>query len=95
VGDLGRPSKLDGTHLDRRLGCDVGLAVQASVVRGDGLLHVSGEVVPQMPAIRDLDSVRRTGTDTFGVGPGPIPTHHRGAGMFGRPGGERGGLAVG
>jgi hypothetical protein len=46
------------TALTRALGHDQGAAdaevAQAAVVCGDGLLHVLGQVVPQVPAVGDL-----------------------------------------
>jgi hypothetical protein len=38
---------------------------QAAVVTGNGLLDVAGEVVPEMPAVGDLDRLRRRGGGGF------------------------------
>lgn len=47
-----------------------------------------------MPAISDLYRLRGAGACAFGVGTGAVSAYHRGAGVFGQPGGEGGGLAV-
>jgi hypothetical protein len=65
------------------------------MVHGDGLLHVLGQVVPQVPAVGDLDRGRRALPGAVGVGAGPVPADHLGAGMRAQPAGEGVGLAVG
>ena len=47
-----------------------------------------------MPAVGDLDRVRRAGPGALGVVAGPVPADHRGAGMGFQPGLEAGGLPV-
>lgn len=71
------------------------MAAQAAVMRGDGLLHALGEVVPQMPAIGDLDRVGCAGARALGVGAGAVSTDHLRAGMREQPRGERVGLPIG
>jgi len=39
----------------------------------DGLLDSTDQVVPQVPAVGDLDGVRGTGADAVGVGASPVP----------------------
>src|ERR1700685_3290794 len=46
---------------------------EAAAVRGDRLLGVFSQVVPQVPAVSDLDRGRRAGPGALGVGPGPVP----------------------
>jgi hypothetical protein len=69
--------------------------VQAAVVRGDSLLHLLGQVVPQVPTVGHLDRIGGAGSRAFGVGPGAVSTDHLGAGMRAQPGGERVGLPIG
>jgi hypothetical protein len=45
-------------------------------VAGDGLGGVLGEVVPQVPAVRDLDRAGGAIAGAFGVGSGPVPADH-------------------
>lgn len=42
-------------------------------------LHRLGQVVPQMPAVGDLDRPRRTGTGRLGVRAGTIAADHLGS----------------
>jgi hypothetical protein len=53
------------------------------------LLEVLSEVVPQVPAISDLDGPWRAGAGALGVGAGPVAADHHRAGMVLKPGGER------
>ena len=48
-----------------------------------------------MPPVGDLDRVGCAVPATLGVGTGPVPADHLGAGMRLEPRGERAGLAVG
>jgi hypothetical protein len=68
--------------------------VQAAVVGGDGLLHVLGQVVPQMPAVGDLDRRRCPMPSSIGVGAGPVPADHLGARVLAQPPGEGVGFPV-
>ena len=43
---------------------------------GDGLAGVLAQVVPQVPAVRDLDRARRAGPGGLGVGAPPVPADH-------------------
>lgn len=54
----------------------------AHAVGGDFLEYGLGEVVPQVPAIRDLHRGGQRPADRFGVGAGPIPADHLHAGML-------------
>jgi hypothetical protein len=68
--------------------------LQAATVAKHGLLDVFGEVVPQMPAIGDLDGVGCTLTGAVGVGAGAVPADHLGAWVLAEPAGERGCFSV-
>ena len=61
---------------------------------GHRLLGVFGQVVPQMPAIGDLDRVRRARPGALGVVAGPVPADDPRAGMRRQPRLEAGGLPV-
>jgi hypothetical protein len=65
------------------------------MVRDDGLLHVLGQVVPQVPAVGDLDGIRCCLPGAISVAPGPVPADDLGAGMRPQPVGEGGGLPIG
>jgi hypothetical protein len=65
------------------------------VVRGDGLVDRLAQVVPDVPAIRDLGSLRRPGAGAVGVGAGPVPAHDLDAGVGAQPVGDRVGVAAG
>jgi hypothetical protein len=69
---LRRPGRLGEVHGVTRLGRGfsgkVELGAQTAVVGGNGLLHLPGEVVAQMPAIRHLDRIRRASPGALGVG---------------------------
>ena len=58
------------------------------------LLGVFGQVVPQMPAIGDLDRVRRARPGALGAVAGPVPADDLRAGMRRQPRLEAGGLPV-
>ena len=58
------------------------------------LLGVFGQVVPQMPAIGDLDRARRAGPGALGVVAGPVPADDSRARMRRQPRLEAGGLPV-
>ena len=70
-------------------------AGEAAAVRGDRLLRVLAQVVPQVPAVRDLDSERRAGRSAIGICAGPVPADDFRAGTGLQPLLQRGGLAVG
>jgi hypothetical protein len=53
-------------------------AGQAAAVRGDRLLEVFAQVVPQVPAVGHLDRVWCAVPGALGVGPGPVPADSRG-----------------
>ena len=71
-----------------------GLVLQAAAVAGHRLLGVFGQVVPQMPAVGDLDRVRRARPGALGVVAGPVPADDSRAGMRRQPRLQRGGLPV-
>ena len=52
----------------------------------DRLLGVFGQVVPQMPAVGDLDRLRGAVPGALGVGPGPVAADHLRTGMGLQPG---------
>ena len=60
----------------------------------DRLLGVLGQVVPQVPAVGDLDRARRARPGTLGVVSGPVPADDRRAGMGRQPRLQGGGLPV-
>ena len=62
---------------------------------GDGPDGVLGEVVPQMPAVGDLDGVRCAVTGGFGVGAGPVAADHPCARVRLEPVLQRASLAAG
>jgi hypothetical protein len=64
-------------------------------VAGHQLLDVLGEVVPQVPAVGDLDRNRCALAGAVGVGAGAVPADDLGAGMLAQPVGEGVGFPVG
>ena len=60
----------------------------------DRLLGVLGQVVPQVPAVGDLDRARRARPGALGVVAGPVPADDPRAGMRRQPRLQRGGLPV-
>jgi hypothetical protein len=68
---------------------------QAPAMPGDGLVGIFAQVVPQMPAIGDLDRARRPGTGALSVRAGSVPADHGRAGMRFQPRLDGGRLAVG
>ncbi len=58
---------------------------------GDGL----GEVVPQVPAVADLDRVGQGSADRLGVGGRSVPAHGLDARMPAQPGFQSGGFPAG
>jgi hypothetical protein len=64
-------------------------------VRDDGLLDVFAQVVPQMPAVGDLDRAWRAGGSAVSVGSGPVPADDLRAGAALQPCLQGGGLPVG
>jgi DNA ligase D-like protein (predicted 3'-phosphoesterase) len=73
-----------GETPDRTAGQAPLLAVPA-----DRPLDRLGEVVPQVPAVRDLDRVRSTAGAAVGVDPGPVPADHLSSRPGSQPRGER------
>jgi hypothetical protein len=71
-----------------------GSVQQAGAVTAGHLLRVSRQVVPQMPAIGDLDRVRCPGPGTLGIRAGPVPADDGCAGMRLQPRLHGGGLPV-
>ncbi len=67
---------------------------QAVPVPGDRFLYMLSEVVIQMPAIGDLDRVRRSLARAFGVGAGPVAADHLGPRVGAQPFLQRFRLAV-
>jgi len=67
---------------------------QAAAVPGNCLLHVLGEVVVEMPAIRDLLCFRGALAGAVGVGAGPVTADHPGPRVLLQPLGECACLAV-
>jgi hypothetical protein len=74
-------------------GC--GDLLEAGPVAGDGPGGVLGEVVPQVPAVSDLDRVGGAVAGAFGVGAGPVPADHPRARVRGEPVFQRASLAAG
>ena len=68
--------------------------LDAPVAVSDGLHCVFAQVVPQMPAVRDLDRVWRAVRGSQRVGAGPVPADHLHAGVLPQPPGEGAGLPV-
>ena len=66
----------------------------AAAVRGGGLGGPLAQVVPQVPAVGDLDRAGGALAGAFGVGAGPVPADHRGPGMSLQPALQGGGLPV-
>jgi hypothetical protein len=64
------------------------------VVGRDGLLHVLGQVVPQVPAVGDLDRVRCCLPGGLGVGASAVPADDLGSRVVPQPGREGGGLPI-
>ena len=61
---------------------------------GDGLGGVLGEVVPQVPAVGDLDCLRCAVAGAFGIGAGPVAADHPRAWVGLEPPGQRAGLTA-
>jgi hypothetical protein len=78
----------------RRVVAVAGLVLQAAAMASYRLLGVFGQVVPQMPAVGDLDRVRRSCLGALGVVAGPVPADDSRAGTFFQPRLEAGGLPV-
>jgi hypothetical protein len=70
-GQVGGTATLDGDF-----GRDVVVLVEATVVSGDGLLNVLGQVVPQVPPIGHLDRSRCPTAGSLGIGTGAVPADH-------------------
>ena len=64
-------------------------------MRGDGLLGVLAQVVPQVPAVRDLDGERSAGGGAVAVRRRPVSADDLRAGAGLQPVLQRGGLTVG
>ena len=81
----------------RRLGCRRGRwpgpaprpRRQVLAVPADRPLDRLAEVVPQVPAVGDLDRLRRAAGAAVGVDPGPVPADHLRSRPGRQPGGER------
>jgi hypothetical protein len=67
---------------------------EAGAVRHHCLLGVPGQVVPQVPAVRDLDRVRGAVPGALGVIAGPVPADHLRARMRLQPGLQGAGFPV-
>jgi hypothetical protein len=67
----------------------------AAQVTGHGLLHLLGDVVPQVPPVSDLDRLQRTGHRGFGVRAAPVSADHLDLRMHGQPCRDGGGFPVG
>ena len=67
---------------------------EAGAVRYDRFLGVFGEVVPQMPAVGDLDRVGCAVPGALGVVAGPVPADHLRAWMGLEPGLQGAGFPV-
>jgi hypothetical protein len=70
------------------------LVRQAAAMASHRLLGVFGQVVPQMPAIGNLDRVGRARLGTLGIVAGPVPADDSRAGMRRQPRLQGGGLPV-
>lgn len=64
-------------------------------MRGDFLADSLGEVVPQVPAVADLNRVGQGSADRLGVGGRSVPAHGLDARMHAQPGFQSGGFAAG
>jgi hypothetical protein len=64
------------------------------MVGGDRPLHVLGQVVPQVPAVGDLDRLRCSLPGGLGIGASAVPADDLGSGVRLQPGGEGGGLPI-
>jgi hypothetical protein len=64
------------------------------VVAGHRLLHVLGQVVPQVPPVGHLDRRRRAGAGAMGVAAGAVSADHRHTRVLAQPGRERVGFPV-
>jgi hypothetical protein len=74
-------------------GC--GDLLEAGPVAGDGLAGVLGEVVPQVPAVGDLDRARCAVAGAFGISTGPVPADDPRARVRREPVRQRPGLTAG
>src|SRR5690606_28336813 len=61
---------------------------EVGAVGDHGFLDRLAEVVPQVPAVGDLDRVGCPVADGLGVGTGPVPAHDLHPGVFPQPGGD-------
>jgi hypothetical protein len=64
-------------------------------VAGDGFGGVLGEVVPQVPAVGDLNRSRSAIAGALGIGTGPVPADHPHPWVCLEPAGQRPSLAAG
>lgn len=64
-------------------------------MRGDFFTDGLGEVVPQVPAVADLDRIGQSSTDRLCVGGRSVPAHGLDARMSAQPGLQSGGFAAG
>jgi hypothetical protein len=71
-----------------------GFFFEAGAVRYHRILGVPGQVVPQVPAVGDLDRVRGAVPGTLGVVAGPVPADHLRARMRLQPGLQGAGFPV-
>ncbi len=62
---------------------------------GDFFADGLAEVVPQVPAVGDLDGVRQRAADRFGIGARAVPAHDLHSGMGSQPGLQNIGRAAG
>jgi hypothetical protein len=93
---LGRRRDLRGAVQPVALACGhAGLARQAAAVGGDRFLGVFAQVVPQMPAIGDLDRPRRALARTVGVTSSPVTADNLRTPMSPQPRRPRRGFPVG
>jgi hypothetical protein len=80
-GGLGRDAVKVGCRGLRQCGCRISRLGKAPVMTSYRLLHMLGQVVPQVEPVRDLDRLRCTGIGAIGVGAGPVTADDQHAGM--------------
>lgn len=100
VGEAGGLSAMARRRVRDRGDLGVGLRrcgrqhTQAAAVLGDTPLGSLAQVVPQMPPVGDLHSLRRSGSGTFGEERRAVPADDLNTRSLGEPGGQTGCLPV-
>lgn len=91
----GRVRGCNSLGLGLGFGCRGDRSAEAVTVLGDAPLGGLAQAVPEMPPVRDLDGLRRTGGGALGEERRPVPAHDLDAGPIGEPGRQAGCLPVG